>query len=178
MNKFIKQAMHTTLSKVIPELPSYSILTEIELFLVSAAEDLEWIAKTANGKNELTDLGKGSLIEFCEFNCSEGGKLPDMSLFTNLEISLSLVDEEGGTHLISGAVKENTLENNPESPNLLLSDFQEPDAIIFTVFGHYKLSDENEGVEALHDCTTLKGAVLLSNMLCNRFDTLSSTVHC
>lgn len=178
MNIFIKQAIHNTLSKVIPELPSYAVLSEVELTLISAAEDLEWIAKTTNGKNELTDLGKGALIEFCEFNCSEGGKLPDMSLFTNLEISLSLVDKEGATHPVPGAVKENTLENNPESPSLLLSDFQEPDAIVFTVFGHYKLSDENEGVEALHDCTSYEGAILLSNMLCNRFETLDSTVLC
>lgn len=178
MNKFIKNAVQLALKKLISHELAYSRLGEVSKSLVDGAIDLGWVEHIENKGYSLTSVGRETLIEYCEFNCCEGGVLPDMQLFSNLEVSVVLVGKNGESIVSAGAAAENTPVTRPDCPSLLLPNFENPEFIHFSVFGHYKPTDENEGVEVLHDCSNYEEAMALSNMLNKRFEHLSETQFC
>jgi hypothetical protein len=108
-----------------------------------------------------------------DWNCSQDGELPNLSLFSNLEVS-AVYDhgngEESDCRVIVGVSSvEKTLEE-------ALGFIPDAEKVFFTIYGRYIPTEEYEGAEAFHDVKTLEEAKKIVNYLTMQHSFLTNTL--
>lgn len=182
INKAIKAVMADATSSAFPGTLWYSDIAKNNL--VEYAVDMGWAIRPSVTQVEWTETGIEAMkivdvnVENKCFNCCENGQLPNMKVFTNLEVALIKVGKDGSHAVVPGAAEDNRPVTDKECVSLLMGDFSDPEALNFTVYGRYAPSDDNEGTEALHDCKSYEEAESLVNALTNRFTHLTTTHFC
>lgn len=130
---------------------------EQEEQIVSSLLEMELFVRWHTGQIELDTF---------DFNCCLDFKLPNMSLFSDIEVCACWVNSQG--------VHTPLLNYEPGKPIHDVSE-EEGGQLIFTVYGRYLPTDKHTGLEDLHDCSSYDEARKLAYKLGQAF---SKTVNC